>query len=199
MLSNLKSISCLIVITSSFIIGYQSYSKTEDGSTGMENKQNNSELNIGITAEDRKISADILNTLLADEFVVLVQTLNYHWNLVGPEFNDYHKLFNEQYHTIFEMIDKVAERTRSIGGLALGSMAAFRARANLKEDTGDIPTPGEMVRKVLSQHEIIISKIRIGINQTAENSRDMGTNNFLTDIMSKHEKMAWMLRSLTQK
>lgn len=155
--------------------------------------------NTGIKKEDREISTKILNSLLADEFVLLTQTLNYHWNLIGPEFNDYHKLFGEQYKQIFEMIDEIAERTRSVGGLALGSMEAFKKHAGLNEDQGAPPTPKVMVKNLLAQHEALITKLRNWVNDTAAENRDMGTSNFLTDILTKHEKTAWMLRALASR
>lgn len=152
-------------------------------------------INIGIAAADRAASAVVLNNLLADEFVLLVQTLNYHWNLVGPEFHDYHLLFDGQYKAIFEIIDAVAERVRAVGGIALGSMADMLAKATLKEST-NVPTPRVMVETLLAQHEALIVTLRNGINKTAFNNNDMGTSNFLTDLIEKHEKIAWMLRSL---
>lgn len=155
--------------------------------------------NIGIKKADREISTNILNSLLADEFVLLTQTLNYHWNLIGPEFNDYHKLFGEQYKQIFEMIDEIAERTRSVGGFALGSMEAFKQHAGLDEDEGAPPTPKMMVKNLLLQHEDLIMKLRDWANDTAEENRDMGTSDFLISIMEKHEKIAWMLRALASK
>ncbi len=157
------------------------------------------EINIGISKEDRKISHDILNKILADEFVLLVQTLNFHWNLVGPEFHDYHLLFDDQYRKIFDFTDNIAERVRALDGIALGSMAAFLQQARLNEYVDEIPKPPVMVHKLLAHHESIIRSIRKGIDKTGEDNRDMGTNNFLADLIEKHEKMAWMLRSLIRK
>lgn len=154
------------------------------------------EPNIGISTKDRTVSINLLNQLLADEFVLLVQTLNFHWNLVGPEFHDYHLLFDEQYRQIFQFTDDIAERTRSLGGIALGTMADFIKHSQLKESSGKIPKPQAMVAILLDQHETIIRSLRKAINKTGEDDRDMGTNNFLTDLMEKHEKIAWMLRSL---
>ena len=151
---------------------------------------------IGISEKDQKFSAALLNYILADEFVLFVKTLNYHWNLTGPEFHDYHKFFDEQYHDLLEVVDSVAERVRIVGGIALGSMKEFLASAQLEEESSKIPKPKEMVKELLKCHEGVIIEIREGVNKTAENNRDMGTNNFLTDLLEKHEKIAWMLRSL---
>ena len=154
--------------------------------------------NIGVSSKDREVSIELLNGILAGEFVLLFQTLNYHWNLVGPQFHDYHLLFDDQYKAIFEKIDAIAERVRFIGGTAIGSMDLAIKKSPLKEDLGAVPAPTKMVANLLDQHEALIRELRIAINKTAENNRDMGSSNFLTDLIEKHEKTAWMLRSLIQ-
>lgn len=158
------------------------------------NKQTDPEPEIGIKKTDQRVSISILNEILANEFVLLLQTLNYHWNLIGPQFNDYHKLFNDQYTKIFNFTDSIAERVRAVGGIVIASMSELVKISSLKEDTGDIPEPAEMVKNLLKQHEAVIRLLRNGIDAT---TKDMGTSNFLTDLIEKHEKMAWMLRSLT--
>ena len=156
------------------------------------------DINIGISSKDREISIEILNGILSSECVLLFQTLNYHWNLVGPQFHDYHLLFDDQYKAIFETIDALAERVRFLGGKAIGSMDSAIKHAVLKEDLGALPAPTIMVSNLLDQHEKLIRELRIAINTTAEQNRDMGSSNFLTDLIEKHEKTAWMLRSLTE-
>ena len=157
------------------------------------------EPDIGIASSDRQVSINLLNKALADHYVLLVQTLNYHWNLVGPEFHDYHKLFDDQYTRLFEMTDTIAERVRALGGIAVGSMTGFVKTAGIKEDLGDIPAPRDMIKNLLDQYEAVIKTLRAGVNETAKDNRDTGTSNFLTDLMEKHEKTAWMLRSLLER
>ena len=154
---------------------------------------------IGIKPDTLSMSIAIFNKLLASEFLLLMQTLNYHWNLVGPEFHDYHLLFDKQYKEIFERIDDIAERVRALGGIALGSLSDMIQQSPLTEDTGDIPSPKTMVENLLDQHESLIKEIRTDIDKTGENNRDMGSNNFLADLIEKHEKTAWMLRSLLER
>lgn len=153
-------------------------------------------ISLGISQENLEKSAAILNGLLADESVLLFQTLNYHWNLVGPEFHDYHLLFDEQYKAIFGYIDEIAERVRALGQTALASMTGMLKTSSFKEDSS-VPTPKNMILRLLERHEHIIINLRKGINLTAEKNNDMGTSNFLTDLLEKHEKIAWMLRSLS--
>ena len=69
--------------------------------------------NLGIDDKDRVGVVEILNALLADEYVLYTKTRNYHWNVVGPQFNDLHKFFGEQYEAIDGFVDDVAERART--------------------------------------------------------------------------------------
>ncbi len=157
------------------------------------------EPNIGISAQDRSSSSAILNEVLATTYVLLVKTQNYHWNLVGPEFHDYHLLLDDQYKRLQEFADDIAERVRAVGGIALGSLQEFSQQSKIKDDSGDVPTPRQAIENLLADHEALIRLIREGINITGEHNRDMGTNNFFCEQIMKHEKMAWMLRSLLER
>ena len=95
--------------------------------------------NIAITDKDRAGVVKILNALLADEYVLYTKTRNYHWDVVGPQFNELHKFFDAQYAELNEIVDDVAERARALGGHALGTLAEFSRHARLKEHPGEYP------------------------------------------------------------
>jgi len=148
---------------------------------------------------DLKLSQKLLQEMLANHGVLLFQTLNYHWNLVGREFHDYHILLDGQYKQLVENMDLVAERIRAIEGKALGSMKEFVSTATIKEDTGETPEPKQMVVKLLAQYEKMIEHIRDGIEKLEVKTKDFGTRKMLEDLIELHEKTAWMLRSLIGK
>src|SRR5881296_2916261 len=92
--------------------------------------------NIGITDKDCAGVVKILTNLLADEYVLYTKTRNFHWNVVGQQFNDLHKFFEAQYTELNVIVDDVAERARALGGEAAGSLAEFTQRARLGEQPG---------------------------------------------------------------
>jgi starvation-inducible DNA-binding protein len=155
-------------------------------------------VNIGLSDQDRKGVIDILNVLLADEYVLYTNTRNYHWNVVGPQFHDLHKLFESQYEALNEVVDDVAERVRTMGGTALGSLAEFLKQTRLKEHAGESASALEMVRNLLLSHEALIQSLRVDLERAAEKCHDIGTNDFLTGLMERHEKMAWLLRAMLE-
>lgn len=155
-------------------------------------------LNIGLSDKDRDSVVDILNALLADEYVLYTKTRNYHWNVVGPQFNDLHTFFEAQYEELNEIVDEVAERARQLGGWAAGTLADFLKRARLREHASEYPDARTMLANLLADHESIVRTLRVDLETSAEKHGDMGTNDFLTGLMEKHEKMAWMLRSFLE-
>jgi starvation-inducible DNA-binding protein len=151
--------------------------------------------NIGISDEDRDGVVQILNTLLSDEYVLYTKTRNYHWNVVGPQFNDLHKFFEDQYEQLDEIVDEVAERARFLGGQSLGSLSDFLKHTKLKEYPGKYPDAQGMISNLLADHEAIVRSLRVNLEICADKYRNIGTNDFLTGLMKRHEKMAWMLRA----
>ena len=151
--------------------------------------------NIGIADDRRDGVLRILTALLADEYVLYTKTRNYHWNVVGPQFNDLHKFFETQYDALNEVVDEVAERSRTLGGPAIGTLAEMLDHARLKEHAKQYPDAKQMLANLLADHEAIVRTLRGDVAATMDKFDDAGTSDFLTGLMEKHEKMAWMLRS----
>ena len=51
-----------------------------------------------------------------------------------------------------------------------------------------------MLSALLADHESVIRSLRKDL-ETADDLGDAGTNDFLTGLMERHEKFAWMLRA----
>jgi starvation-inducible DNA-binding protein len=144
--------------------------------------------NIGLSDAQREGAVGILNTVLSDEYVLYTKTRNYHWNVFGPQFNDLHKFFESQYKELDEIVDAVAERARALGGWAFGTLTEFLENTRLKENKKDYPDARHMLSNLVADHESLIRKLRADLAIE-------GMDNFLTELMERHEKMAWMLRA----
>lgn len=154
--------------------------------------------NIGISEENLKSVNGLLNTILANQHVLYIKTRKYHWNVSGPNFKEYHEFFEEQYTQLETKIDEVAERIRTLGGTPVATMGEFVEVATLQEDPSKKTTSTkEMMGALLKDHEQTIRELREDIDK-CEEAEDVGTADFLTGLMSDHEKMAWMLRKYTE-
>src|SRR5512145_3324614 len=136
--------------------------------------------NLDIPDKSRTAVVTILNDLLSDEYVLYTKTRNYHWNVVGPQFNDLHKFFEGQYEALNEVVDDVAERARSLGGKALGTLAEFAQHTRLKEQPGKQPPALTMVANLQADHEAMVRTLRADLATVMEKHNDAGTSDFLT-------------------
>jgi starvation-inducible DNA-binding protein len=155
-------------------------------------------LNIGLSDEQRQGVVELLNSDLADSYLLLIKTKKYHWDVVGPQFRTLHKLWEEHYQALTENIDSIAERIRTLGGYPIGTAEGFLKVASIKEHAGNVPTATEMVAFLVEDHEQIIRNLREHIDHSSEKFHDEGTADFLTGLMEQHEEMAWMLRSFIE-
>lgn len=151
------------------------------------------ESGIGLADKARRTLTDVLNRLLADEFVLYVKTRNFHWNVVAADFAALHRFFEAQYEQLDERIDEIAERARALDGMAAGSMTDYLKLTRLTEASSHLSAP-EMLRALLADHEQLIRQLRNDI-EIAADADDAGTGDFLTGLLEAHEKMAWMLRA----
>jgi starvation-inducible DNA-binding protein len=154
--------------------------------------------NTGLADEQRQGVVNLLPVLLADKYVLYTKTGNYHWNVVGPQFHDLHQFVEEQYNALNEVGDDMAERIRTLGGPALGTLAEFTQPTHLKEHPGHYPKAHQLLANLQDDHERLIRQLRGDAEMCAEEFQDMGTHDFFIGLMLQHEKMAWMLRSFIE-
>jgi starvation-inducible DNA-binding protein len=154
--------------------------------------------NVGLNDKQRAGVVALLLRTLADEYVLYTKTRNYHWNVTGPHFNDLHKFFESQYGAIDEKIDEIAEFIRFFGEKAPASLAGFLAVTRLAEPEWDNPPAEKMVRNLLDDHEALIRNLRKDLQTAADKHGAADVADFLTGLLEDHEKMAWMLRSLSE-
>ena len=130
-----------------------------------------------------------LNTIISDELGLLLETWNFHWNVEGANFPSLHKMFEEQYDQLQELIDEIAERVRALGGVSETKVAL--------EITQMTPM-AEMLKKLAEQHEGLSGKMVKKWIPALDKEGDVGSVDLLTRASQVHDKMAWMLRATGQ-
>ena len=150
--------------------------------------------NIGISPVHLQSVAEDLNKLLADEVVLYFKTRNYHWNVEGISFNELHLFYENQFNQLDDIMDEVAERIRMLGHYTEARLTDYLKITSLVEqpytNNQDL-----QIKDLLSSHETIIQKIRRLIPLFNDTYKDIGSSDFLTQLLGRHEKMAWMVRS----
>jgi starvation-inducible DNA-binding protein len=151
-------------------------------------------IDIGIDLASRREIAAGLSRLLADTYTLYLKTHAFHWNVEGPMFNTLHLMFMDQYTELWNALDAIAERIRSLGFPAPGTNSEF-ARLTSIDETEGVPEALEMVRLLVKGHEAVTRTAR-KVFPGAQEGGDESTVDLLTQRLQVHEKTAWMLRSL---
>jgi starvation-inducible DNA-binding protein len=154
-------------------------------------------VNIGINDKDRGAIVGGLSRLLADTYTLYLTTHNFHWNVTGPMFNTLHAMFMVQYTELWNAVDPIAERIRSLGYHAPGSYAQFSQLASIKDAPTTPPKALDMVRILKEGHEAVARTAR-SLFPLADKASDEPTADLLTQRLTVHEQTAWMLRSLLE-
>ena len=152
---------------------------------------------IGIKESDRLKITTGLSHLLADTYTLYLTTHNFHWNVTGPMFTSLHTLFMQQYTELWNAVDPIAERIRSLGHTAPGSYRQFSKLSSLSDAPEKPPKALEMVRILVTGHEAVARTAR-GVFPLADKASDEPTADLLTQRLTVHEQAAWMLRALLE-
>ena len=130
---------------------------------------------------------------LAETFALYLKAQYFHWNVEGPNFQQFHDFFGNFYEEVYGAIDPMAEEIRALDAYAPGSFERF---AELSEITGEttVPSPLAMISRLAEDN----TRLSMTLKQVRDTADGMGFNglvNFLEDRMDQHAKHAWMLRS----
>ncbi len=150
-------------------------------------------LPIGLAAEARQQSCQLLSQIQADSMILAAMYKKHHWLVAGPTFYQLHLLFDKHQAEQLELIDLVAERIQSLGGIAVGDPRHAAELTSIERPPNGAEDVPVMIGRLLDAHETIIEHVRAAIEATEE-SKDWGTNDLLMgDVLRCHELQVWFL------
>ena len=150
-------------------------------------------LPIGLPDKARTSSCEALNEILADSMVLYALYKKHHWLVAGPTFYQLHLLFDKHAEEQNEIIDILAERVQSLGGIAVGDPRHAAELTTIPRAPDGAEEVSVMIDRTLRAHETIIKKVRAAIKATEE-SEDWGSNDVLmSDVLRRHELQVWFL------
>ena len=150
-------------------------------------------LPIALDAAVCAASVENLNQLLADTMTLRDLYKKHHWQVSGATFYQLHLLFDKHFTEQSELVDSIAERIQSLGGVSI-AMAADVAEMSLiprpPRGREDVPT---QLSRLLHAHEIVLKEARTMARQAAE-AGDDGTNDLLvSDAIRTNELQVWFV------
>lgn len=137
-----------------------------------------------------------MQRVLADTFLMYIKAHTYHWNVLGPDFSQYHKFFGDLYEELWNSIDDCAEHIRAIDAFAAGNLMNYIELGSVDLVNDELnPFPAEaMFMQLAIDNQKVIETLKIA-TELADRSGNRGLVNFLEERLDVHAKHGWMLKA----
>jgi len=129
----------------------------------------------------------------ASSFSFYLKAQNFHWNVEGEDFLQYHDLFGKIYEEVYGAVDPFAEQIRALGAYAPASFARFNMLSQIQDENEVLPKD-QMLNELLQDNERLINVLKLTF-EVSENYKEFGFSDFIAGRMDAHRKHGWMLKS----
>ncbi len=141
----------------------------------------------------RRASTEALNQTLADTTALRDLYKKHHWQVSGPTFYSLHVLFDKHYKEQAELMDIIAERVQSLGGVSIAmpqDVAEMTIIPRPPRGREEVPV---QISRLLEAHRTILEEAHKYAAEAAERGDD-GTNDLLvSDVIRTNEAQAWFI------
>ena len=145
--------------------------------------------------DELKIS---IKVLLANLTVIYYKTNQFHWNIEGMLFTQYHDFFGELYADVYGSVDPIAEFLRKLDEYTPVSLDELFKYATIKEETTRVAElPGILASLIQSNEEVITNLNKVFALASAQN--EQGIADFVAGRIDTHQKHGWFLRASAKK
>ena len=141
--------------------------------------------------------SDNLKVLLASTQAFAIKTQNFHWNVEGSNFPQYHEFFDTMYGDISGTIDRIAEYIRVLNHYTPGSLSRYM-ELSVIEDQTKIPRAELMFAEAYQDCETMIQLVTAMFDE-ATSERQQGIANYMAELQDLYAKKAWFIRSTLKK
>lgn len=136
--------------------------------------------------------ATALNELVADAFALYVKTKNFHWHLSGPNFRDFHKMFDQQAGQILAAIDPLAERVRKLGRRTVLGISHISQLTSVDDNLAAFVPPSDMLKILMEDNKAMAAKMRKA-HGICDDNHDPASASLLEVFIDETERRTWFL------
>lgn len=137
-----------------------------------------------------------MHIVLANTFLMYIKAHAYHWNVIGPNFKQYHDFFGGLYNELWNSIDDIAEHIRAIDGYVIANLNTFAEMGTVEtvnDELNPFPTDAMFMQLAVDNQKVIdaLNNARA----LAEEANNHGLINFIEERLDVHAKHGWMLKA----
>jgi starvation-inducible DNA-binding protein len=139
------------------------------------------------------LSVKLLNQVLSDTMSLRDLYKKHHWQVAGATFYQLHLLFDKHFKEQLELVDAIAERIQTLGGISIAMAADVADTTRVPRPPRGREEPPTQISRLLEAHEIILQEARDAARQTNDTG-DFGTNDLLiSEVIRTNELQVWFL------
>jgi starvation-inducible DNA-binding protein len=148
---------------------------------------------LGLSSDARLYSCERLNMVLANTQILYALYKKHHWLMRGPTFYQLHLLLDKHADEQIELVDTIAERVQTLGGVAIGDPRHVAEISTIPRPPNGAEEVPAMLSRLLEAHEMILIDAHDAAARAAEMGDD-GTNDLLvSDVIRTGELQAWFI------
>src|SRR5271154_3499679 len=148
---------------------------------------------ISLDNKVRQTSSQTLNQILADTITLRDMYKKHHWQVSGHTFYQLHLLFDKHFGEQAEMVDALAERVQTLGGVAIAMAHDVAETTRITRPPRGREDATVQLFRLLQAHELIIDEAREAAGAAQANGDD-GTNDLLvSEVLRGNELQVWFI------
>jgi starvation-inducible DNA-binding protein len=148
---------------------------------------------IGLPEKARLANIEAMNQILADTMTLRDLYQKHHWQVAGPTFYQLHLLFEKHYNEQSALVDQLAERIQTLGGISIAMAPDVAETATIPRPPRGAEPPPVQISRLLEAHEIIIKQARDAAKQADENGDDTTNDLLVSDVLRTNELQVWFV------
>lgn len=135
-----------------------------------------------------------LAKLLSDTVTAKFIYQGYHWNVLGPDFGEYHEFFAKLYEDAESAIDPIAENILKAGFPAPYMLADFFEMSSIREDRLDGSSTKFLLDSALRVNGELLN-CHLDAFQLADECNEQGLADFLAQRIDTLKKWNWQIKA----
>ena len=156
------------------------------------------DIRLALARRARAESVALLNRILADTMTLRDLYKKHQWQTSGATFYQLHLLFDTHHDEQEALIDAIAERIETLGGVSIAMAADVSETTALVRPPRDREEPSWQLAQLADAHERVLYAVRAAARRAAALGDD-GTNDLLvSDVIRTNEKQAWFVQELLE-
>lgn len=138
----------------------------------------------------------LVNQAFATAFAFGMKAHNFHLNVEGPNFVEYHKIYEKIYGGTYGVLDDLAEAIRSMSIYVPINFEDLKILSKI-QDTRNVPSSREMLAILLNDNRILLEHFNTTY-KTAEVANEHALCALLGDTLKRFKKYEYLLVSASK-